>query len=133
VTLGVFDGLHLGHRALVDRLVAEAGRRDLLPSVVTLHPHPDVVLGHAPMRAPLTPPSSQAAILAGWGAREFRVLEFNAAVRETRAEAFVCQYLKETLDTRLLVVGPDFALGKDREGTPARLAELGRMFGFETL
>ena len=83
VTLGVFDGLHVGHRALVDRLVVEARAKDAVPTVVTLDPHPDVALGHAPDRPPLTPRHTQAAILAEWGAEEFRVLAFNPELRRT--------------------------------------------------
>ncbi|HVP37857.1 MAG TPA: riboflavin biosynthesis protein RibF [Candidatus Saccharimonadales bacterium] len=131
VTLGVFDGLHLGHRAMVDRLVSAAEHRGLVPTVVTLDPHPDVVLGHAPARPPLTPLRVQAELLAAWGAQEFRVLKFDRGLRETSAEAFVRHYLVGRLATELLVVGPDFGLGRNREGTPARLRELGREHGFE--
>jgi riboflavin kinase / FMN adenylyltransferase len=126
VTLGVFDGLHLGHRALVDRLVAEASRRALRPTVVTLDPHPDEVLGLAPRRPPLTPLRMQAAILAEWGAQEFRVLKFDAALQQTGAEDFVRRFLVQELETGVLVVGPDFGLGRRREGTAERLAELGQ-------
>jgi riboflavin kinase/FMN adenylyltransferase len=133
VTLGVFDGLHLGHRALVDRLVAEANGRGLSAAVVTLDPHPDVVLGQAPARPPLTPLRTQAAILAEWGAQEFRVLEFDSALRWTPAEEFVRRYLVEELRTGVLVVGPDFALGRNREGTPVRLAELAAPYGIEVV
>jgi len=133
VTLGVFDGLHLGHRALVDRLVREAAGESLLPAVVTLEPHPDVVLGHAPPRPPLTPLHVQAPLLAEWGARELRVLRFDSRLRETRAAAFVRHYLAARLNAAVLVVGPDFALGWNREGTPARLAELGRELGLRVV
>jgi riboflavin kinase/FMN adenylyltransferase len=133
VTLGVFDGLHLGHRQLVDRLLAEAASRDLLPSVVTLDPHPDVVLGHSPARPPLTPRHTQAAILAEWGARELRILNFDQALRQVTAESFARDYLADRLEAGLLVVGPDFALGRGREGTPERLRELGGRWGFEVI
>ncbi|MBI5837792.1 MAG: bifunctional riboflavin kinase/FMN adenylyltransferase [Candidatus Eisenbacteria bacterium] len=133
VTLGVFDGLHRGHKALVDRLTSESERRGLVPTVVTLDPHPDTVLGLAPERPPLTPAATQAAILAEWGAREFRVLRFDTGLRGTPASDFARDYLAGALGAQLLVVGPDFALGRDREGTPARMAELGRGLGFEVI
>ena len=133
VTLGVFDGLHLGHRLLVDRLVEESRRRNLLPTVVTLDPHPDVVLGHAPARPPLTPRHTQAAILAEWGARELRILKFDQNLRRTSAGDFAKDFLAARLRASLLIVGPDFALGRGREGTPERLAELGRTLGYEVM
>lgn len=133
VTLGVFDGLHLGHRFLVDRLVEVGNSRGLLPAVVTLEPHPDVVLGHAPARPPLTPRHTQAAILAEWGARELRILRFDEQLQRTTAEKFARDYLAALLHTSVLLVGPDFALGRGREGTPEKLGELGRNLGFEVI
>ncbi len=133
VTLGVFDGLHLGHRRLVEVTMAEGAARGLLPTVVTLDPHPDVVLGYAPPRPALTPVSTQAAVLAEWGVEQFRVLRFDQALSEVRARQFVQEFLVEELETRLLVVGPDFALGHQREGTPQRLSELGAPLGMEVL
>ncbi|HXJ68746.1 MAG TPA: bifunctional riboflavin kinase/FAD synthetase [Verrucomicrobiae bacterium] len=129
VAVGVFDGLHIGHRALFER--ARDRARGNACIAVSFEPHPDVVLAREfrPM-APLTPLPEKRARLARMGV-DLHVLAFTRELAALEPEAFVTQYLVAPFAPRWLVVGEDFALGRGRAGTVARLRELGAVHGFE--
>ena len=132
VTIGVFDGVHLGHRQLLAGLVARARRDDLRAVVVTFYPHPDVVLRRLSGRFHLTRPEEKKALLRAQGVDEVVTLPFDDALRRVSAGEF-CRQLKQGLNMRALSIGPDFALGHRREGDAGRLRALGRELGFELL
>ena len=129
VAVGVFDGLHIGHRALFER--ARDRARGNACIAVSFEPHPDVVLAREfrPM-APLTPLPEKRTRLARMGV-DLHVLAFTRELAALEPEAFVTQYLVAPFAPRWLVVGEDFALGRGRAGTVARLRELGAVHGFE--
>jgi riboflavin kinase/FMN adenylyltransferase len=129
VAVGVFDGLHIGHRALFERARDRAQGNACI--AVSFEPHPDVVLAREfrPM-APLTPLPEKRARLARMGV-DLHVLAFTRELAALEPEAFVTQYLVAPFAPRWLVVGEDFALGRGRAGTVARLRELGGGHGFE--
>ncbi len=130
VSVGVFDGLHLGHRAILERTLERAGGD---PSVVvSFDPHPDVVLGsgfHFP--APLTPLSEKRRRLAAMGIGALDVLPFTREMASLSPEEFVERHLIERHGMRALVVGEDFALGRGRAGDVSRLQGIGAARGFE--
>jgi len=129
VAVGAFDGLHIGHRALFER--ARDRARGNACIAVSFEPHPDVVLAREfrPM-APLTPLPEKRTRLARMGV-DLHVLAFTRELAALEPEAFVTQYLVAPFAPRWLVVGEDFALGRGRAGTVARLRELGAVHGFE--
>jgi riboflavin kinase/FMN adenylyltransferase len=129
VAVGVFDGLHVGHRTLFERALARADGKACV--AVTFEPHPDVVLAREfrPL-APLTPLPEKRARLAALGV-ELHVLAFTRELAALEPEVFVRQHLVEPFAPRWLVVGEDFALGRGRAGNVARLRELGPALGFE--
>jgi riboflavin kinase/FMN adenylyltransferase len=129
VAVGVFDGLHIGHRALFERARDRAQGNACV--AVSFEPHPDVVLAREfrPV-APLTPLPEKRARLARMGV-DLHVLAFTRELAALEPEAFVKQYLVAPFAPRWLVVGEDFALGRGRAGTVARLRELGGGHGFE--
>ena len=129
IAVGVFDGMHLGHRALLTRALERAAGE---PTVaVSFDPHPDVVLAREfrPF-APLTPLPEKQARIERMGIA-LRVLPFTRELARLEPEVFVERHLVQPLAPRWLVVGEDFALGRARAGNVARLRELGRQFGFE--
>lgn len=129
VTIGIFDGIHLGHRAILSRLV-EGARAAGSPAVVlTLHPHPAIVLGGQADFAYLTPPDEKATLLAGLGVDAVITLPFSREFAAEAAEEFM-RRLARTLGLRHLVIGYDTALGRGREGNAARLTEIGKVLGY---
>lgn len=130
VTIGAFDGVHQGHQALIRAIVACSKDTNRLATVVTFHPHPVAVL--APDRAPasLTTPGEKAALLEALGVDLLVLLPFNRQMAATPARDFM-QLLSRHLRLRELWVGPDFALGRNREGNVPYLQELGQELGYE--
>jgi len=131
VSVGVFDGLHLGHAWLLDRLVREARLRHVRPAVVTFDAHPDAVL-HGAAPPLLMDPDERLERLGALGVEVVIIEHFDDALRLTPYERFVAGITEEC---RLagFVMTPDAAFGHERGGTPAALAELGRREDFEVI
>ena len=132
VTVGVFDGVHLGHQQLLSRLSAHARAESLQAVVVTFFPHPDIILRGLRGRYYLTTPEEKAQRLRAAGMDEVLTLAFDDNLRQVDAAAF-CARLRQGLNMRTLAVGRDFALGHRREGDVDRLGQLGQEQGFELL
>jgi riboflavin kinase/FMN adenylyltransferase len=133
VAIGVFDGVHLGHQAILERARARASARGRPLVVMSFDPHPDVVLArdgfHSP--PPLTPLGEKRTRLAALGVDMFEVLPFTRELASLEPEAFVERYLVRPLAPFALVVGEGFALGRGRAGTVDRLRAIGAAHGFE--
>ncbi len=128
-TIGAFDGVHLGHRWLL-RQVVDRARHLGLPSVaVTFDPHPDLVLYPERHLSYLTDREEKEQLLREIGVDEVLVLEFTRELSMLRADEFV-DMLQARYPLQELWVGPDFAMGRGRQGTHAALAEIGREQGF---
>jgi riboflavin kinase/FMN adenylyltransferase len=132
VTIGVFDGVHMGHRELIGRLISEAHNRSLTATVITFANHPQSVLS-PPSPPLLTTVEERLELLAELGVDETVVLPFTIELSRLTAEQFCREILVGKLACKLLVVGDDFALGYRREGTVAKLKELGKQLGFEVI
>lgn len=130
ITIGVFDGVHRGHRYLIEALKARAAERGLASGVVTLHPSPIQVLRPGVRIAYLTSLEERVELLRATGVDTVAPLTFTSEVAELSASDFL-RMLRETLDMRFLLMGPDNAFGRGREGTPQRCREIGDELGFE--
>ncbi|HXK32525.1 MAG TPA: riboflavin biosynthesis protein RibF [Dehalococcoidia bacterium] len=130
ITIGVFDGVHRGHRFLVDELLGRAHARGLAAGVVTLHPSPVQVLRPDVRIAYLTSLEERIELLRATGLDFVAPLTFTSEVAELSAFDFI-QLLHETLNTHYLLMGPDNAFGRGREGTPGRVAQIAEELGFE--
>ena len=130
VAVGVFDGLHRGHRRIVEQGLAHARAHGAGMAVVTFDPHPDAVLGKAPAEPPLTPTREKADLLASWGVERTVVIPFDRALAAMEPEDFVAKYLLDELGMIHLVTGQDFALGRGRKGNVPYLTGLGAQKGF---
>lgn len=131
VVVGVFDGLHLGHRYLLGHLVREAAARDARPAVITFDAHPDAVLtGSAPPL--LLDPDDRLERLAAEGVEVTVVERFDATLRDTPFEAFV-ERIRGRVDLAGFLMTPDAAFGHRRAGTPEALTTLGGRFGFDVV
>ena len=132
LTIGVFDGVHRGHQMLVERLRAEASARGLGASLVTFHPHPVSVLRPDVAISYLTSLETRVEQLRATGLDFVAVVQFTSELAQVSAEDFA-RVLHEEAGMRLLMVGQDFALGRNREGTVERLAGIGADVGFEVV
>ena len=128
VTVGVFDGVHQGHRHLLDRLVQMAGSQ-YIPTVVTFSNHPITVLRPDTVVKAITAPDEKARLLRDAGVGLVVALEFTPDLAQVPAGEFT-SLLVETLGMKGLVLGPDTALGRNREGDLEFLTRQGKESGF---
>lgn len=135
VTIGSFDGVHLGHQALLERVQREAQRIGGRSVVVTFSPHPREVLprgGGSEFRL-LTPLEHKLQLLDGLGIDEVVVVEFTMQFAALTAEQFVGSLLVDKLGMAALVVGYNHRFGHDRDIPSDHFEQLGRKYGFEVL
>jgi len=128
--IGNFDGLHLGHRAVIERAVAMANERAAPSAILTFEPHPADFFARRPAVFRLTPPKDKAAIAAQFGLTGLVLIRFDALLASMTAEEFITEVLVERLRVGAVVVGWDFHFGKGRAGSAATLAEAGLRHGF---
>jgi len=129
LTIGAFDGLHLGHQELLRRLGRRARQTERLSAVVTFDPLPRAVLHPADDVLCLTTAEEKIELLQQWGLDVLVILPFTMELARTSAEDFLGT-LYTHLKMRELWVGWDFALGRGRQGTVPNLKKLGSAMGF---
>lgn len=129
VAIGVFDGVHLGHRHLVEYLKRQALVREYLAGVVTFANHPQEVVSPQTPVSYLTSLEEKLNLLQQLDVQLIVPLTFNSELAEIPARQFV-QLLQKYLKMKGLIVGPDFALGKNREGDVFALRSMGKEMGF---
>ncbi len=125
VTLGNFDGMHLGHQQLMARLFEWRDALGLPAVVVTFDPHPAALLRPAAKRRVLVPLADRVRIFEGMGLDELVVLPFDEALRDMPAERFYHELLADGLGACHVVLGPDSRFGRGREGDYALCRSLG--------
>lgn len=130
LTIGVFDGIHRGHQEILKALTAGAKDTHASAVVLSFYPHPAAVLGKRAQLKYLSPPAEKAELLAACGVDLLITLPFNQQVAALSPEAFMAN-LQMHLDIEMLLVGYDFALGKDRQGDATYLRKLGLANGYE--
>jgi riboflavin kinase / FMN adenylyltransferase len=133
VTVGMFDGVHRGHRALLDRVTAEAAARGLPAGAVTFDRHPLEVLRPEARPPLLTTLDRKVALLGAAGMDFVLVLPFTEELSQVTAQAFAAEVLMDGVGARAIVVGENFRFGHKAAGDPALLAELGRPRGVEVV
>ncbi len=132
LTIGVFDGVHLGHKHLITSLIEMARSAKLLSGVVTFKRHPLEVLSPGKTLLYLTSLDEKTRLLKQEGVDAVIPLTFTPELCDLSARQFM-ELLVKNLRMRLLLAGPDFALGKNREGDTANLAKLGEELGFRVV
>lgn len=114
LTIGNFDGIHIGHQALIQKLIEESKARKLIPSVMTFEPHPKEFF--TPENAPsrLTSLREKLEFFLSYGIKKVFVCAFNQKFANISSNIFMHQILKEQLQARLIIVGDDFRFGTKR-------------------
>lgn len=129
LTIGVFDGVHLGHQHLMKQLREEAGKRGCLSGVITFRSHPRTVLSPGERVSCLSSLEERIERIRAQGVDIVLAISFTRELSQITAREFV-ELLMKHLRMKALVVGPDFALGRNREGNISFLKKLGREMGF---
>lgn len=130
LTIGVFDGVHRGHQALISRAVELAKERGLPSVVLTFDPHPSEVVRPGSHPAQLTTLRRKAELVEQLGVDTFCVLPFTAELARVPADTFVHEVLVERLHVAAVVVGENFTFGYRAAGDVPLLRSLGQRFGF---
>lgn len=131
VTIGVFDGVHRGHQAIIGRAVEAAGAYGLRAVAVTFDPHPMAVVRPDDVPPLLQPVDDRVELLAATGVDLVVVLPFTSELSQLEPADFVERVLAGSLAARRVVVGNNFRFGHRAAGDVALLAELGAHHGFE--
>jgi len=132
ITIGVFDGVHLGHQALVRNTVMLGKKLRALPIAVTFHDHPMHVLRGSPHIPFLLPRPATFQLLERNGIHHVKVLKFTRAFSQKTPEQFV-RWLQGLGNLKAIVVGEDFRFGRNAKGDVRFLKTLGAHWGFEVL
>ena len=130
-TIGTFDGVHLGHQRILQRVVQEAKQRNLPSLVFSFEPTPREFFSSDSPPARLTRFREKFAALAACGIEWFFCPPFDRKMEALTPDAFIKRYLVEMLNVRYVVVGDDFRFAHKRQGTADTLARAGRTAGFE--
>lgn len=132
LAIGNFDGVHLGHQALLREASRQAAAKGLATAVLTFDPHPTVIV--APERTPalITTIDQRLELLSALGVQQILVLPFTREIAQLSPRDFVWQILCNTLKTRVVIVGENFRFGHKQAGNSQTLASLGLEFGFES-
>ncbi|WP_320195480.1 bifunctional riboflavin kinase/FAD synthetase [Agrobacterium rosae] len=131
VAIGNFDGVHRGHRAVLDRALELARARNIPVLALTFEPHPRTVFRPETPVFRLTPGPVKARLLVAEGFQSVIEYPFDRDFAQRSAEDFVKSVLVDWLGASAVVTGFDFHFGKGREGGPAFLMEAGRRHGFD--
>jgi riboflavin kinase/FMN adenylyltransferase len=133
VTIGAYDGVHLGHQALLRDLSERATAAGLTIVVVTFDKHPASVVRPESAPKQLIDLEQKLELLADCGIERTMVVPFDRERANESADDFVKEVLVDALSARLVVIGEDFHFGKDRGGNVSKMTELGRQYGFEVV
>ena len=129
-TIGNFDGVHLGHQILLNRVTQLAVQHNLPSVAVTFDPHPMQVLqGWTPPA--ITTTEQKLSFLSQAGIEHILCLQFNQTMADLSPENFVYNYLVQGLKVKELIIGHDYAFGKKRRGNFRLLQELGQKYNFQ--
>ncbi len=132
LAIGNFDGVHLGHQALLEHVVQAAQERGLVPSVVTFEPHPREVLKPDASHTRLSTLYDKVIRILETGIQRIYILPFHPSLYHLSAQEFVREILVEKLNTCWVTVGEDFRFGDKGEGSIDDLMRLGNEYHYET-
>ena len=131
VTIGNFDGVHLGHQQILRKLDQRARLENLTSAVLTFHPHPARLLRPSEAPALLETLDQRLAAIAAVGINAVLVARFDSTLANLGPQEFVQQYLLETMRARAVLIGGNFRFGHRQAGDAKLLTDLGRAQGFE--
>ena len=130
VAIGNFDGLHLGHQAILRKTIERAKEANGTSVVLTFRPHPSQIIAPEKPAQLLTPFEDKIRLLESFGVDILLLVEFNKEFSHQTPYEFAKDLLSEKIGSKEVIVGERFAFGKSRSGTVGDLTLLGKKFGF---
>lgn len=133
LTVGTFDGVHKGHRAVIEKLLAEAKTLNARAVVVTFDPHPQIILRNKPDKPPVTLLSTieeRLQLLERYGVDTVVIIPFSEEFAAIDSETFVKDYLVKKIGCSKILVGYDHSFGRNREGNLSLLEKLSAELNF---
>ena len=131
VTIGTFDGVHIGHQTIINRLVGIAKKHEGETVLVTFHPHPRIVLQKNANVELLTSIRERINLLEKSGIDHLIIIPFDEHFAKLNSLEFIRDVLVEKIGTKRLVIGYDHHFGRNREGSFKHLIKYGPIYGFE--
>ena len=131
VTIGTFDGVHLGHKKIIERLVATANLSDYESVLLSFFPHPRMVVQHQADIKMLNTLDERCEILSQTGLNHLIIHPFTKAFSRQTALEYAEQVLVKSLNTKHIIIGYDHRFGRNRTADIDDLREFGKQFGFE--
>ncbi len=131
VAIGAFDGIHIGHKQIINNMVSYSEKKGFVPTVILFDPLPAQFFGKMDSDQRILLRSEQEAKISAMGVERIIVLPFSQMLADLSAYDFMSA-VKTVLQCERLFMGEDFSVGKDREGTPPLLSSLGKELGFST-
>ncbi len=132
VTIGNFDGVHLGHQKIFKEVVAKAEEIDGTPIAITFHPHPVRVLAPERGLKMINTPDDKETLIEQLGINALISISFNRDFAHTNPDAFIQNILVDMLGAKWVIVGHSYSFGKGKRGTTSMLRSRGRKYGFRT-
>ena len=130
ITLGTFDGIHLGHQKIISRLIDKTRIAKGRNFLVTFDPHPRNVIPNNSDFKILSTPAEKAVVLEKLGIMNLLIINFTKEFSQNSAEEFFKKFIIESIGIREVIIGYDHHFGKGRGGDGSTLRELGRQYGF---
>ncbi|MFH1387584.1 MAG: bifunctional riboflavin kinase/FAD synthetase [bacterium] len=130
VALGTFDGVHIGHKKVIEAAVKGAKKLKTHCAVITFDPHPQEIIAPERGLRLLTTLAEREYIFCGLGVDSVIVAQFSGQMRQMSCREFVEFYLVKKLGVKAVYIGYDYAFGKERSAGPTELKKLGKEFGF---
>ncbi len=131
VTIGTFDGVHIGHQKIIKKLIKTAKEKELTSVVLTFFPHPRMVLQNNPNIQLLNTIEERKELLSSFGVEDIYIQEFTKEFSELSAHDFVKTLLVDTLNAKHIIIGYDHQFGKNRSANIDDLKIFGKQFGFD--
>jgi riboflavin kinase/FMN adenylyltransferase len=132
VTIGNFDGVHLGHQKIFKDVVAKAEEIDGTPVAITFHPHPVRLLAPERGLKMINSPADKEKLIERAGINALICISFNRDFSHTGPDAFIQNILVDMIGAKWVIVGHSYAFGKGKRGTTSMLRSRGRKYGFKT-
>lgn len=130
VSLGTFDGVHLGHRQIIGELKLRAAERGCRSLIITFDPHPRTVLGTGNNNHLLTTTEEKVNLFLAGGCENILVIKFTKEFAQIPYDEFLTEYIGKRIGLDSIIVGHDHRFGRGREGDFAKIEELGKQSGF---